>query len=147
MAADGTGVARITHNDANQSGPSWSPDGTRIAYNSDAAGNYDIYSMNVDGSSIVQHTVDPADDTLPSWSPDGQQIAFVSGGRICIVGVDGGGVLPVTDTAGSFPAWSPIGSRMAFMRVVLDYSYIYTVNTDGTDLVKLIWGGVGPCIR
>ena len=51
--------------------PSWSPDGTALAYASVPAGggNIDIWSMGADGSSQVQLTTDPADDLSPDWQP------------------------------------------------------------------------------
>ena len=50
----------------------------RIAFFSDLAGNYDVYSMNPDGSGLTKLTHNPKPDGGPSWSPDGTKIAFDS---------------------------------------------------------------------
>ena len=50
----------------------------RIAYNSFASGNADIWSMKTDGTDPRQLTTNAAADGDPSYSPDGGKIAFVS---------------------------------------------------------------------
>jgi Tol biopolymer transport system component len=55
-----------------------SPDGSRIAFNSDRDGDFEIYSMARDGSDLRQLTDDPGIDQLPRYSPDGTRLAFIS---------------------------------------------------------------------
>jgi dipeptidyl aminopeptidase/acylaminoacyl peptidase len=60
--------------------PAWSPDGTRIAYESTRSGNSEIWVMNVNGTGEpVNVSNDPAWDSEPAWSPDGTQITFTRG--------------------------------------------------------------------
>jgi Tol biopolymer transport system component len=58
--------------------PVWSPDGTKIAFESNRGGDYDVYVMNADGTGVRDLTNHPALDASPAWSPDGKKIAFVS---------------------------------------------------------------------
>src|SRR2546422_5263788 len=52
--------------------PVWSPDGTRIAFESGREdGTSDVYLMNADGSNRVQLTRGSTGNLLPAWSPDG----------------------------------------------------------------------------
>lgn len=67
----------LTKSAGNNYNPSWSPDGKKIAFNSDRDGNNEIYIMDADGSNVKRITNNPADDYDPSWGPDGR-IAFVS---------------------------------------------------------------------
>jgi dipeptidyl aminopeptidase/acylaminoacyl peptidase len=69
MNADGSGRTNLTNSGASDFGPVWSPDGTRIAFNSDMDGNQEIYVMNADGSGPIRLTNNPASDTFPDWQP------------------------------------------------------------------------------
>jgi len=72
MNADGTDQTRLTNNPAGDWNPDWSPDGTRIAFNSNReSGQDEIYVMNPDGSGVTDLTNNPASDGSPTWSPDG----------------------------------------------------------------------------
>jgi Tol biopolymer transport system component len=81
MNADGSQQTRLTNNPANDTDPTWSPDGQRIAFVSDRDGIENIYMMNADGTHQVRLTNNPLNtsgDYAPTWSPDGRHIAFVS---------------------------------------------------------------------
>ncbi len=85
MNADGSDVTRLTFDGAyryplssRSKTPTWSPDGSRIAFESTRGGNTEIWVMNADGSDLVNVSEDPSADTEPAWSPDGAQITFTS---------------------------------------------------------------------
>ena len=94
--------------------PVWSPDGTRIAFESFREGNGDIYVMNADGSGLTRLTSDPALDSSPSWSPDGTRIAFESSREgninIYVIDADGSNLARLTDdpAVDKDPVWSPL---------------------------------------
>ena len=76
---DGTGQTNLTNNAASDQIPAWSPDGSKIAFESTRDGSTsEIYVMNADGSGPTRLTNNSADDYWSSWSPDGKKIAFVS---------------------------------------------------------------------
>jgi Tol biopolymer transport system component len=75
---DGSGVSRITDDVYYDFDPSWSPDGSRIAFASARDGYSDIYTINTDGTGLTRLTDDPGVDRWPTWSPDGRKIAFIS---------------------------------------------------------------------
>ena len=58
--------------------PRWSPDGQRIAFNSNTEGNLDIYVIRASGGKAVRLTTDSADEEAPSWSRDGNWVYFIS---------------------------------------------------------------------
>jgi Tol biopolymer transport system component len=63
-----------------ESSPSWSPNGTRIAFSSSSCGDcfVDLYSIRADGSDLIQLTGDhtTTHGFSPAWSPDGTKITF-----------------------------------------------------------------------
>jgi WD40 repeat protein len=133
----------LTKNLGADSGPSWSPDGTQIAFVSDRDGNSEIYLMQSDGTDVRRLTNDSAIDEEPTWSPDGTRIAFVSDrtGNLDIFTVngDGGGLIRLTrdQASDSAPAWSPDGTRIAFVSDRDGNSEIYTLEVDGSLVTRL----------
>ena len=102
--------------------PSFSSDGTHIAFTSWRDGNAEIYVMDADGSHIRRLTNHPAFDSFPVFSPDDTQIAFQSnrqGGHVEIYLQNLNDHSPPrrlthsTSTTGLMPkCWSPDGTRM-----------------------------------
>ena len=132
--------------------PSWSADGTRLAYAS-TRGGAAVFVREPDGTRLRLTDNGPfVFDGQPSWSPDGSRIAFVSSRtgvfEIYVMSADGSEQTRVTDSRAdglgldsTQPAWSPDGSRIAFTRNIRnphtnDYE-IYVVNPDGTGLRRL----------
>ncbi len=64
------------HRDA--STPSWSPDGSRIAFWGTAKGTRDIFTVSAEGGDVIRITDDLPTDWNPIWSPDGNAIWFLS---------------------------------------------------------------------
>ena len=96
--------------------PSWSPDGTQIAFSSYVG----ILKVGVPGSGPSTLS---ANGSSPSWSPDGTRIVFSNGGHLYTMSaVDGSGVTDLsagslgslTGVSDIYPAWSPDGTKIAF---------------------------------
>ena len=101
--------------------PTWRPDGTEVAYESNQAGNWDIWVKQVEGGQPVNLTADySGNDRYPSWSPDGRYIAFNSerAGNldVWVIPAEGGEARQLTHhpAADSFQAWSPDGQWVFF---------------------------------
>jgi Tol biopolymer transport system component len=58
--------------------PRYSPNGSKIVFQSSRDGQPEIYVMNSDGSGQTRLTNNSASDTAPAWSPDGTKILFTS---------------------------------------------------------------------
>ena len=67
MNADGSGQTRLTTDPGVDYAPTWSPDGSKIAFHSDRSGTLQVYVMNADGSGLTQLTTDPTGAGYPSW--------------------------------------------------------------------------------
>ena len=71
---DGSGLQQIIKG----INPKWSPDGKKLVFASNIAGDYNIYTIKPDGSGLQQLTSRTETDIEPCWSPDGEYIAFTS---------------------------------------------------------------------
>lgn len=142
---------RLTSGTASEDDPVWSPDGSRIAYQSNASGTWDIWVIGADGSNPRNLTADSAYDLVPTWSPDGSQIAYVSDASgsvdIWVMDADGSDRVNVTSSDGSFanfdPAWSPDGSSIAFESDRGGTSDIYVMTVGGSRVTNLTQSGSG----
>ena len=67
----GTSISQLTSNDANDWDPSISGDGSKIAFESNVDGDYEIFVVNSDGTELTQLTNNNATDWHPSISSDG----------------------------------------------------------------------------
>src|SRR5947207_2921424 len=72
---DASNPTQITTDPAHDGFPDWSPDGTRIAFQSARSGNSDIWTVRPAGGGLRRVTKSESEDRDPAWSPDGTRIA------------------------------------------------------------------------
>jgi Tol biopolymer transport system component len=121
--------------------PSWSPDGSTIAYTHTDSGKYAIWLLNL-ATRVKSFLVG---GSSPAWSPDGRWLAFVvpaGMGDIFIIQPNGDSLTRVTFWGYSrFPRWLPDG-RLSFNASVDSGFGIWVMNKDGTGkkLIPLLSG-------
>lgn len=69
MNADGSNPTRLTNSKADDGVSNWSPDGSRIAFDSNRNSNFEIYMMNADGSNQTRLTNNEVVDWMSDWNP------------------------------------------------------------------------------
>ena len=105
---DGTGVRKVTDLRTVSGFPSWSADGRRIAFQSNAAGGHtEIFTVALGGGAPKRVTITDSDAFEPAWGPDGR-IAFARDGAIWASSAEKEEQLTSGDHNDSSPAWRPI---------------------------------------
>ena len=119
-AAGGGTPVRLTDSPAIEVGGSYSPDGSRIVFESDRSGSQQCYIMNADGSNVRRISFFGGRCATPEWSPRGDQIAFtyIAGDfRIAVMDPSGRGMRTLTNAwHDEAPTWSPNGRIIQFFR-------------------------------
>ncbi|MCZ8133049.1 MAG: DPP IV N-terminal domain-containing protein [Steroidobacteraceae bacterium] len=135
---------RLTSGDDAKTYPAFSPDGSRIAYESEG----DIWSVEIATGKARRLTTDWGTDRSPAWSPDGREIAFVSNrwGRsnLYVMSAEGERValrrITPDGVNGTQPAWLRDGSALLFVAALDEHFYsrgIYRVPAAGGDPVRV----------
>lgn len=129
--------AQLTDNEAADYTPTWSPDGSRIAFNSDRDGEWDVWVMESSGRAPRKVADLQPHDYYTSWSPDGRWIAFFSGPDFdeldaYKVELDSGRVVRLTNgRGGGKVSFAPDGSFIVFAADHPDGVRLYRARPDG----------------
>jgi TolB protein len=152
---DGSGLRQITHvpsHDPGAENPSWSPNGTTIAFDAAAGKGVDIFTRSPGAQPTPLPLSVGAFNGDPAYSRDGTEMSFdqdtgpaaprVHG--IFIANADGSDARRVTTGIRSTKAydtesqWSPDGKRLAFTRVKNGkQAAVFVVAVDGTGLRRV----------
>ncbi|HXI01706.1 MAG TPA: hypothetical protein VNI57_00890, partial [Candidatus Saccharimonadales bacterium] len=150
---------RLTHDPGISEWPTWSPDGSLLAFASNREGNLEVYVRQVAGGQEVDISDDPGQDFQPAFSPDGKSIAFIStrssatgmieigsqfgfefrtyGGDLWLAPALGGRAQRLAERA-NMPAWSPDGARIAYIGGPEEHRSIKQVGVDGSEAPTLL---------
>jgi Tol biopolymer transport system component len=149
MNADGSDPVRLTEQILQPLNPTWSPDGSKIAFSARIDGDFDIYIMNADGTGRVKLTENDSQDSGPQFSPDGQKIVFSSSRdgntEVYVMNVDGSTQTRLTASDGfdQNAEYHPAGSSIIFASDRTGSFEVYTMGLDGSGQTALTAGG-GP---
>lgn len=157
---DGTGLTQVTRVPAKDpefdpggENPSWSPDGTTIAFDTGNRSGVNLWTVEPDGSSLTELPLGVgAFNGDPAWSPDGARISFdwdrgparPKAHGIFIANADGSGARRLTSAPRTVEAhdtesqWSPDGTKIAFTRVSrIGRAAVFVIRVGGTGLRRL----------
>ena len=132
------GVTRLFTGGGRDQQPSWSRDGTRVAFTRvDQNSGEHIYIMNADGSQVRRIA---SGFHSPSWAPDHRSLVVAQGGLYqgTLFLIDTEDTLaaprPIQSMAGS-PAWSPDGSKIGYVALSGDDGYhaLHVIDPDGSN--------------
>jgi Tol biopolymer transport system component len=114
----GSAITLTTH----ARNPAWSPDGTRLAFDSSRSGDSNLYVADAHGRNVCELTNSGANEHSPAWSPDGKRLVFVLDDgldyELDVIGADGTRWRVLFKQPGYYmaaPSWSPNGKWIAFL--------------------------------
>ncbi len=137
--ADGSHNNQRTEGDLLDRWPTWSPDGSKIAFSRrtgiwPSSDRYLVVMTSFGNKPKALLQGGPWEDT-PAWSPDGSKIAFESAGGLWLVDTDGSNVRHIHSAVQGDTGltWSPDGTRIAFVHYVATSHVLVAADVDGYD--------------
>ncbi len=142
MNIDGTGVRRLTTHPDSETSPTWSPNGSQIAFVSDRTGKPQLYLMSADGPGREERLPIPDGEAdRPTWAPAPyNEIAYYArtgpGYDIKVFELGSRTTRQLTFGEGSneSPSYSPTGRHLAFTSTRAGLTQIFTIGRDGNGL-------------
>jgi Tol biopolymer transport system component len=130
MNTGGHDLRQLTTDPAVDRWPSWSPDGTKIAFTSTRTGHREIWVMDADGTNQHQITNDLQNDGSPNWSADGTELVYqINFENTYVIKLDGTGERLLRNSA-----ITPDASRTNVVALGEESTGgLSTINLDGTN--------------
>lgn len=145
--ADGHNARTIFSSSKQILSPSWSPDGSRLAYVSFEGGNSAIYIQDIIQGTRAKVSAKKGINSAPAWSPDGRRLALTLSAAgspdIYILDIAAKNLKrltsgPAIDTE---PAWMPDGRTLLFTSDRSGGPQIYQVSVNGGKAQRLTFDG------
>jgi Tol biopolymer transport system component len=154
MPATGGSPVQVTFDNGSDAFPQFSPDGSFIAYDSDAGGVYAVYTVDVATLAVTKLTPDSMRAGAPDWSPDGTRLTFNSNNYPCktgtsecrtdifVMNANGSSIAQLTDKFGNNydATWSSGGDKIGFTHstgALFKQQQLYMMNPDGTGITRI----------
>ncbi len=139
----------------------WSPDGSKIVFQSSRDGNFEIYIMDASGENQKRLTTNAQSDIFPVFSPDGSKIAFSSNqavwfdspafNQIYTMNIDGSNIQNLTNgdlqwldpnvpASNNFqPYWLKNGQISFLSNRGNGWSEVYIMDEDGSNVMRITY--------
>jgi WD40 repeat protein len=128
--------------------PVFTPDGSKLVFNSDRGGNLDLWELDLTGGGVHRLTFDPGDDWDPGLTPDGSRLLWSSNRsgnfEIWTAAADGSGARQLTRDGvdAENPTATPDGAWIVYASANPAQSGIWRIRADGSEARHLVRGAV-----
>lgn len=145
--ADGFGAAPVLRSPEPIMSPTWSPDGTRLAYVSFQQKKPVVYVQRLNENRQLPVANFKGSNSAPAWSPDGRNLAVVltrdGNSQIYMIGAEGGGArrLSNSNSIDTEPVFSPDGQSIYFTSDRGGSPQIYRMAATGGDARRVTFEG------
>jgi len=141
IKSNGSDLKQLTKNDFYDHTPFWTMSGEEIIFTTSRySDNISLYKMNSDGTNEIHIGAKEYWCDTPKISPSGQSLVYIEGRRdpfveiLVRINLDGSDRMEIFEGSNiRRPDWSPDGQKLIFD----DLYFIYQINNDGSNLLKL----------
>jgi Tol biopolymer transport system component len=140
MNSDGSGVNILTTHEADDTEPSWSPDGRKIAFLSERSGQDEVYLMGPDGANLEQLTELSVLKSELSWSSNGRYILFEGDGDIYTIEAEtkeATKLISISDSNEATPTWAQNDNFVVFSSDRTQNWELYVLDVSNPDKFML----------